>query len=375
MGAAQAKIDRLRAALSHREGDRVPIGEFFWTGFLRRCRARWGDDFDPYRHFDLDYIVVTPNLDPRIQPFEILQDDGHDIRLRTGFGATIRRTADFPMPHFEDFDVRVPEALDDVAFDDPADPRRYFAGGDDQLNCVGDALARDLPSWDSRLAPYVDDFAVFGSVCEPYEYLWRIIGSEHALLWMAAEPERFEAFVERVGQFLLGAARAQIAAGAGRLSGMYIWGDVAYCKGLMFSPATWRRLFKPHVKALLDLCREHGLMTIYHGCGNAQPLFDDFVELGLGGYNPLEAKAGLNVVELKQRYAGRLAFVGNIDVRILETGDPAAIRDEVAGKLPAARGGGWVFQSDHSISSEVAPESYALAVATLRELGEYPLAV
>ncbi len=44
-------------------------------------------------------------------------------------------------------------------------------------------------------------------------------------------------------------------------------------------------------------------------------------------------------------------------------------------KLQAARGGGWVFQSDHSVSAGVKPESYELALQTLRELGRYPLTV
>jgi hypothetical protein len=93
----------------------------------------------------------------------------------------------------------------------------------------------------------------------------------------------------------------------------------------------------------------------------------------LDGYNPVEAKADLDVVDLKVRYGGRLAFVGNVDVRVLERGDADEIRREVRYKLQAARGGGWVFQSDHSISSAVAPESYRLALDTLREMGTYPL--
>jgi hypothetical protein len=80
-------------------------------------------------------------------------------------------------------------------------------------------------------------------------------------------------------------------------------------------------------------------------------------------------------VELKKTYAGRLAFVGNIDVRVLEQGDPKAIRRMVRHKLHAARGGGWVFQSDHSVSADVRPESYELALATLREFGTYPLSL
>jgi hypothetical protein len=59
----------------------------------------------------------------------------------------------------------------------------------------------------------------------------------------------------------------------------------------------------------------------------------------------------------------------------LESGDPERIRQEVRYKLQAAKGGGWVFQSDHSVSSGVAPESYELAIKTLRELGDYPLTV
>ncbi len=114
-------------------------------------------------------------------------------------------------------------------------------------------------------------------------------------------------------------------------------------------------------------------MVVYHGCGNATPLYEDLIEIGLDGYNPLEAKAGLDVVELKKQYGDRLAFVGNIDVRVLEKGDPEAIRAEVMHKLHAAKGGGWVFQSDHSVSSGVAPDSYALALETLRQHGDYPL--
>jgi len=367
MGAARTKVRRLHDALSHREPDRVPVGEFFWTGFLKRCKARWGNDFDPYRHFDLDYIVITPNMDPQIRPFEILCQDGEDVVLRTGFGATIRRRGDLPMPHFESFSVSEPEQMADFEFDDPADPRRFNSGGDDQINCVGDALARDIPSWEDRLRPYLDDFAVFGSVCEPYEYLWRIIGSENALIWILDEPDRFAAFVNRVGQFLLRFADAQIKAGAGRLNGMYIWGDVAYGRGMFFNPQLWRELFKPHVKALIDLCHANDLPVVYHGCGDARAIYEDLVELGLDGYNPLEAKAGLDVVELKRQYAGRLAFVGNIDNRVLETGNPDGIRREVRYKLQAARGGGYVFQSDHSVTSAVSPESYELAIETLRK--------
>lgn len=375
MSKAREKIERLRRVLSHKEGDRVPAGEFFWTGFVLKCREKWGQGFDPYRYFDLDYITVTPNMDPHIKPFEIIEEKGENIVIRTGFGAVIRRSGAAPMPHYESFSISSPGEMAEFRFDDPADPRRFYHGGDDQINCVGDALLRNLLQWDSRVNAYVDDFAVFGSVCEPYEYLWRMIGTENALYWMLEEPEMYEAFVNRIGNFLTEFTRAQIAAGKGRLSGMYIWGDVAYRNGMLFNPQTWRKLFKPHVKAIIELCHASGLMVIYHGCGNASPIFDDMAEIGLDAYNPLEAKADLDVVALKDMYAGKLAFCGNVDVRVLERGNPEEIKRQVLYKLLAAEGGGWIFQSDHSISSGVDPASYEMAINTLRKFGQYPLDV
>ena len=55
----------------------MPVGEFFWTNFVRRCRREMdvGDDFDPYRHWDLDMVVLTANMDPRITGIEVLEDN------------------------------------------------------------------------------------------------------------------------------------------------------------------------------------------------------------------------------------------------------------------------------------------------------------
>ena len=93
MSNGRLKTERVIAALEHREPDRVPVGEFFWTNFLRRARAELdvGDDFDPYRYWDLDMIVITPNMDPQITGIEVLEDSSERKVVKTGFGATIER--------------------------------------------------------------------------------------------------------------------------------------------------------------------------------------------------------------------------------------------------------------------------------------------
>ena len=157
MGKAKEKITRLQLALAHKEGDRVPVGDAFWTGFNLKCRKKWGEGFDIYRHADLDYIIITPNMDPHIKPFEIIEENGGDIVLRTGFEAVVKRSGTAPMPHFDSFSINNPEEMADFVFDAPDDPRRFYNAGDDQLNGVGDALNRNIPAWDERVDAYKDD--------------------------------------------------------------------------------------------------------------------------------------------------------------------------------------------------------------------------
>ena len=126
---AEDKIKRMQAALTHKEADRVAVGDFFWTGFSLKCLEKWGNDFDIHRYFDLDYIVITPNMDPHIKPFEILSQKGEDIIIKTGFEATVRRSGTAPMPHFEEFSVKQPEDMAKFMFDEAADKRRFYEGG------------------------------------------------------------------------------------------------------------------------------------------------------------------------------------------------------------------------------------------------------
>jgi len=93
----------------------------------------------------------------------------------------------------------------------------------------------------------------------------------------------------------------------------------------------------------------------------------------LDAYNPLEAKAGLDVVALRRQYGHSIAFCGNGNIQVWEAGQEEALRREVLRKLNAAKGGGFIFQSDHSVSSGVSGHTYDFIVNLVREFGQYPL--
>jgi hypothetical protein len=372
----KAKLERMALTLAHREADRVPISDFFWSSFISRWQQELGlpKDASPYVYYDLDWVATVPNMDPHIKPFEVIKQSPDDIILKTGFEAVIRHKEGIQMPYFEHFETDTIEKALAFRFDDPWDDRRYVAGGDNQIAGIGDVIVRNTPPWIDSVKSLHPDFPVYGSVCEVMEEGWRIIGSENMLMWLALYPDEMQVFLDRVGDFIVGLTEAQIKAAGGMLDGMVVWGDVAYVNGMLFSPDMWRTFFKPHLKRIIDVCHAAHLPVVYHGCGNAKAIYADMHELGLDAYNPLEAKSGLDVVELRKEYGHDIfAFCGNIDARNWGYGSDQEVTDEVMRKLNAAKGGGYIVQSDHSVPSNVSAERFELVYNLVKKHGSYPL--
>ena len=369
------KLVRMNRTLNHEEPDRVPVSDFFWGKFIEQWRKDLGlpEEANPYYHYDLDWIVTFPNMDPWIRPFETLKETQDEVVVKTGFGAIMRKKFEYPMPEMSAWEVDTFEKLEAIEFDPPDEPRRFFDAGDNQIAGVGDGFQRNSPAWVEGVETLRPDIPVYGSIIEAAECLTRLIGQQNAMLWIGLYPERMGRVVNRIGEFYAACAESAMDAAAGLLDGFVIWGDVAYKPGLFFSPDYWREYFKPWIKAIVDKAHSRNLPVIYHGCGNVRTIFEDYIEIGIDAYNPLEAKAGMDAVELRREFGHRIGLCGNSDICVWERGDADEIRCEVLRKLNAAKGGGFIFQSDHSVDTSVSGKTYDAIVKLVREYGKYPL--
>jgi len=97
-----------------------------------------------------------------------------------------------------------------------------------------------------------------------------------------------------------------------------------------------------------------------------------YIEAGFDCIQPLEVKAGNNMLKLKKDYGDYLAFMGGIDVRAMSSTDPDAIVKEISSKIPVVKkGGGYIYHSDHSVPDDVSFQQYCRVMELVAEYGKY----
>jgi uroporphyrinogen decarboxylase len=107
-----------------------------------------------------------------------------------------------------------------------------------------------------------------------------------------------------------------------------------------------------------------------HSCGDIRPFVPELIEIGVDMLNPLEVKAGVDPVALKQQFGSRLAFHGGLNAVLYEK--PEQLWVEMKKVIPEMKkDGGYIASTDHSVPDSVSLEKFQEFVKLARELGSY----
>lgn len=371
MGTYKNKLDRMKKTLSCIEPDRVPVFDLFWDEFIEKWRNEKGlnQEDNIYEYYDMDLKFAVPIADPKIESFKIIERGNDYIIFKSGYGCILKKADYCPMPQFLDFSIKSPDDYESFKLEDPNDKRRYFEAGASITSSAGHAA---LSSFDEQVNRAKGKFPIMGAVCEGMEKIWRIRGMEDVFIDILTDKGKVKKFLKRLEDFEIQIGLNQIKMG---IDFMFIAGDVAYDKGMFFSPMLWREIFKPYLFRMCKAFKEtkKDIKLVYHGCGNALAIFDDLIECGIDAYHSLEVKAGIDVIYLKKKYKNKLAFIGNIDCRDVLPGTKDAIKRDVLRKLNAGKGGGYIPSADHSVPDNVPVENYDYFRNLIKKYGNYPL--
>jgi len=350
--------ERTLALLRHERPDRMGLFEHFWPETIRDYWLAQGfpADTSPEEYFDYDLCWGGGGIDwmPFIGVAETIEETEECRLVRQGNGAVMRYWKHKSgTPEHVDFDCATPQRWE-ATYKPPLltlNPARMNI--EETRKNIATARARGK-------------FIFFGGMFV-FEWLRGTLGDQIMLESLALEPEWIHDFNRTYTDFYL-RHLAYLFDHAGQPDGAFIYEDLGYNKGLFCSPAMYRELIMPYHRELFSFFHDRDMPVILHSCGNATAAVPMLLEAGIDCLQPMEAKAGMDVVELARQFGDRLSFMGNLDVRVLESGNKEAIEAEIVGKMEALKslGAAYFFHSDHSITPNVSFASYQFALEVFR---------
>lgn len=198
--------------------------------------------------------------------------------------------------------------------------------------------------------------------CNLFEWGTFLRRIDNFLMDLLAEPEQVERLLDALVAIHLRTLE-KVCAAVGDVADFIRFGDdLGMNTGPFMSPATYRSLFKPRHAMLCDYVHKNSSMhTFLHSCGSIHSLLPDLIEAGFEVINPVQTLChDMEAERLKKDFGKDVTFWGGgADTRsILNHGTPQEVKDDVRRRIDIfAPGGGFVFNTIHNILGDVPPQN------------------
>ena len=360
---------RICAALNGSDADRVPLTEIgIWPETLQRWRGEGlPAGVSPHEYFELDEIEFF-SFDASLGLHEeTLREDDTQRVYADGDGCTYRMLKGTSgAPELLASSVRDIKDWTTLKKNLAPELRRFERFRRDVV--FGGPVEESQASKYRRCAA-ADIFTALVPL-EPCWYYLRLLGEEEALANIALDPAFAGAIMEDYNEFTLRMLKAILSQGY-RFDAMWVFSDLCYKNGMLFSPRFYQEKVFPLQRRLFDLAKENGMRVIYHSDGYVGDLLPLLMDAGIDCMQPLEARAGNDVRTYLGKHGNRISYMGNINMDVLAT-TREGIEKEVSLKIESAKPSHrYLFHSDHSIPPTVSFENYRYAIKLAHELAWY----
>ena len=170
-----------------------------------------------------------------------------------------------------------------------------------------------------------------------FDRLQFLRGLENLLVDLATGPPQLERLIGMVLDFNMREIGKWMEIG---VDIMHFHGDLATQRGMMMSPATFRKYLKPAYKEMFQACRKSGAHVHYSSDGNLLEIVDDLIECGVSCHDPQVRANGIDAIA--ENYKGKLCALVDIDEQMLPFCTPGDIDDqvrEIIDKVASPEGG------------------------------------
>ena len=354
-------IERITNILQRKPVDRIGLFEHFWSDTVRIWSEKgWINtavSMEDYFGFDLQLFWAFNTVANLDFSDEVIEETEETILKRDGNGALLRRhKLHDSTPEHVDFLVK-----DRAGWEEHVKP--YLVPDRRRINFEGYRQAK-------KDAAEHDRFFCWSGV-NVFEMMHPVCGHEYMLMGMALDPDWVRDMVKTYAELTI-ALQEILFSEEGYPDGIWYYEDMGYKQHPFMSPRMYREIIQPAHAQTVGWAHVKRLPVIMHSCGYVAPLLPGMLEAGIDCLQVIEVKAGMDLLDLYQKYGDRLSFMGGIDVRVLYNNDHQEIDTELINKIPIVKGNyGYVLHSDHSIPNNVRPDTYRYFIEKGLKLGKY----
>jgi uroporphyrinogen decarboxylase len=349
--------ERVTRMFEHKEADRAPVVDYPWSSTIE-CWHREGmpAGVDYKDFFGLDKIVLWEGLDnsPRY-PEKVLEQCDEWVVKTTKWGVTLKQWKHTGgVPEFLDFTIVDPDSW--------AKAKARMTPSKDRIDWA--TLRKHYKQWRADGA-WLSAYFWFGF---DVTHSWTV-GTERVLMALVEQPEWMADMFNHFLDVQIALYEIMLAEGC-KFDEIQWPDDMGYKHNQFFSLELYREILKPVHKRAIDWAHSKGLKTQLHSCGDVNPFVPDLIDIGIDMLNPLEVKAGMDPIALKNKYGDKLAFRGGLNAVLFER--PDELWAEMRRVIPALKqNGGLVISSDHSVPESVSLKEFQQFVTLAKELGAY----
>ncbi len=204
-----------------------------------------------------------------------------------------------------------------------------------------------------------------------FERAWYLRGQENFLVDLMTDEDVAAALLDKVLEYDIALARRWAKTGVDMIC---LGDDVGSQKGLILSPATWKRWIKPRLSAIIRAAKAEnpGALIFYHSCGDVYEIIPDLIECGVDILNPVQPEC-MDAAKISREYGGSISFWGVLGTqRIMPFGTAEEVRSEcrrIIGNV--GQNGGLIFSPTHILEPEVPWENIEAFIQAAAAFGKY----
>ncbi len=375
--------ERLLAAYSHKETDRVPCSPRIWAWFLEyygswglheMLRAKEEFGFDPHwvadpfvnvsglgcaENYDLPYVDYERH--------EWMEDDYHVVRRI--FHTPVRTITDvtkFPPPGRREYGispnpirveylVKEPRDLDCIPYILPDSDRTDFSGVRGQEEELGD---RGLFM-----------INIFSPLCHGAGDVYPITD---LMILYYDDRGFFNRLLDIFHQDMMAKTRAALNAGFKHIFANWYYNSLS----VGWSPRIWEGVFASQLRELVGVVHSAGGTVNLYDDGKCMPILDLLADCGIDVLQTLTPPpvGDLDLAEAKRRIGEHVCLMGYVDiVYVIQRGTPELIEDTVRSAIETASpGNGFILGTSDSIRDGTPIENVRAYFDAARKYGLRP---